>query len=123
MRFSLRTLLIAAILGAPVLARAWFFFGYAQEFLTIVTRLGWVVLGFVGTLVMIPLALCSWALVKLGHRDDGDRGHLFLRQVSLDLAIFALFVIVGIPTIVAAIVTMLWGWPLCESGAAILALL
>ncbi|MCE9526273.1 MAG: hypothetical protein K8R36_09495 [Planctomycetales bacterium] len=68
-------------------------------------------LGFVVTLVMIPLVLCSWALVKLGHRDDCDRG-LFLRQVSLDLTIFALFVVVGIPAIVAVILTFVWGWPL-----------
>ena len=69
------------------------------------------VLGFLGALVVIPLVLCSWALVKLGHRDDRSRDYLFLGQVSLDLAIFALFVIVGIPAIVTAIVTMLWGRP------------
>jgi hypothetical protein len=112
MKFGLRTLLIAAIFGPPILAGVWSFLGYAREFLTILEPMEWAVLGLVGTLVMLPLVLCSWALVKLGHRDDGDRGRLLLRQVSLDLTIFALFVIVGIPAIVVAVLTIMWGWPL-----------
>jgi hypothetical protein len=102
-------LIIAATLGPPILAGAWFFLGYARDFLSILTPSGWAAVGLVVALVMIPLVLCSWALVKLGHRDDGDRGYLLLRQVSLDLTIFAMFVVVGIPAMVMAFVSMLWG--------------
>ena len=111
MRYSLRTLLILATLLPPVLAGAYFFLGYASEFLSIMTPLGWVVAAFVGALVMIPLALCSWALVKLGHRDTRNRGSLLTWQVSLDLAVFALFVLLGIPTVVAGILAMPWWRP------------
>src|SRR5436190_24133003 len=109
MKYSLRTLIFAAAFGPPILAGSWFFLGYAGDFLSILTPWGWAVVGFVVALVIIPLALCSWALVKLGHR-DGDRGYLFLRQVSLDLAIFTLFVLVAIPATVAAILITLSGW-------------
>src|SRR5436190_13819788 len=107
MKYSLRTLIIAATFGPPILAGSWFFLGYSRDFLSLLTPWGWAVVGFIGLLVMVPLALCSWALVKLGHRDDGDRSYLFLRQVFLDLTLFALFVVVGIPAMVTAILTIL----------------
>ena len=111
MKYSLRTLLIVAILGPPLLAGAFLLFGLAREFLSILTPFEWALAALAGALVMVPLTICVWALVTLGNRKELDRDTLLSRQVALDLVIFALFVVLVIPAIVAAILTLQWWWP------------